>query len=498
MIMLEDKLILSIDQRTSGTKAILYNKKGDVVESAYTLHRQIYPKPGWVEHDAVEIFDKTIEAMKTACQKAGITSDDLAALAITNQRETIVAWDKETGLPICNAVVWQCQRAADICAELEAKGYGGVVKEKTGLPLSPYFSAAKLKWILENVDGAMNKAKEGKLLCGTIDSWLIWKLTGGSVHATDYSNACRTQLFNIRELKWDEEMLNIFGIPASMLPDVKPADDIFGYVKGVPITGIMGDSHAALFGQQCWQTGMAKATYGTGSSVMMNTGGQPVYSENGLATSIAWKDSKGLYYVLEGNINCTGAVIRWLVDQLGILSSSKESGEIAASLKSNDGVYLVPAFVGLGAPYWDSDARAAITGMSIGTGKAHVVRAAEESIAYQIKDILELMMQDAGINLKELRTDGGPTRDRFLMQFQADVLGIDVRPSRIAEVSSLGSAMMAGLATGFWSIDDIEAFAKSEQVYTGSMSAGEIDKLYSGWKDAVSRVFSKNYRQQER
>lgn len=497
MIMQRDRLILSIDQSTSGTKAILYDKKGNIVENSYTLHSQIYPKSGWVEHDAEEIYDKVIEAIKDVCDKAGITNDDIAALAITNQRETIVAWDKYTGRPIYNAVVWQCQRATEICAELQAEGYGDIIKKKTGLPLSPYFSASKLKWMLENIDGAMDKAKSGRLLCGTIDAWLIWKLTDGRVHATDYSNACRTQLFNIQDLSWDRQLLDIFGIPESMLPEVKSSDEIFGYTDNIPITGVMGDSHAALFGQRCWQKGMAKATYGTGSSVMLNTGNQPVYSQKGLATSIAWKSTQGLYYVLEGNINCTGATIKWLVEHLGILSSSKESGEIAASLESNGGVYLVPAFVGLGAPYWNSNARAAITGMTMSTGRAHIVRAAEESIAYQIKDILDLMIQDSGISLQELRTDGGPTRDAFLMQFQADILDIDVRPSRIAEISSLGSAFMAGLAIGFWNMNDIAAIADSDKTYKSRMSTQDRERLYAGWKDAVYKTLSKQEQQGE-
>jgi glycerol kinase len=497
MIMQRDRLILSIDQSTSGTKAILYDKKGNIVENSYTLHSQIYPKSGWVEHDAEEIYDKVIEAIKDVCDKAGIMNDDIAALAITNQRETIVAWDKYTGRPIYNAVVWQCQRATEICTELQAEGYGDIIKKKTGLPLSPYFSASKLKWMLENIDGAMDKAKYGRLLCGTIDAWLIWKLTDGRVHATDYSNACRTQLFNIQDLSWDRELLDIFGIPESMLPEVKSSDEIFGYTDNIPITGVMGDSHAALFGQRCWQKGMAKATYGTGSSVMLNTGNQPVYSQKGLATSIAWKSTQGLYYVLEGNINCTGATIKWLVEHLGILSSSKESGEIAASLESNGGVYLVPAFVGLGAPYWNSNARAAITGMTMSTGRAHIVRAAEESIAYQIKDILDLMIQDSGISLQELRTDGGPTRDAFLMQFQADILDIDVRPSRIAEISSLGSAFMAGLAIGFWNMNDIAAIADSDKTYKSRMSTQDRERLYAGWKDAVYKTLSKQEQQGE-
>lgn len=495
---MERKYVLAVDQSTSGTKAVIWDKNAQIVGKCYVEHRQYYPRPGWVEHDPEEIYTKTLTAVDTVLEKHGVSIDDIAVLAITNQRETVVVWDRETGKPIYNAVVWQCQRASNICREIEEKGYGKVIREKTGLTLSPYFSAAKIKWILDNVQGAREKAREGKLLCGNIDAWLIWKLTGGKVHATDYSNASRTQLFNIKELKWDEEILEIFDIPARMLPKVKFSDEIFGYTEKesgfpgkVPISGVMGDSHAALFGQNCFEKGTAKATYGTGSSVMMNIGEKFLEPKNGLVTSIGWGAFGKIEYVFEGNINCTGATIQWLVDNLQLIPDPKVVGEIASSLEDNEGVYFVPAFVGLGAPYWDSQARAAIIGMSRGTTKAHIVRAAEESIAYQIKDILELMIENSGIELKELRVDGGPTRDNFLMQFQADILGIPVERNKVAEVSALGSAFMAGIAVAFWkSKDEIRNLRQVDKVFVGHMSADERERLYRGWKEAVRRTLS--------
>jgi len=495
---LKGKYILSMDQSTSGTKAIIWDENAKIISKSYVEHAQYYPNPGWVEHDPEEIYSKTLMAIDVVLKDKGIQIGDIAVLAITNQRETAVVWDRETGKPVYNAVVWQCQRAADICKELEQNGYGEMIRQKTGLTLSPYFSAAKIKWILDNVKGAREKAKEGRLLCGNIDAWLIWKLTKGKVHATDYSNASRTQLFNIRDLKWDQEILEIFDIPPQMMPEVKFSDEIFGYTDEesgfpgrVPISGIMGDSHAALFGQNCFEKGSAKATYGTGSSVMMNIGDEFFEAPHGLVTSIAWGMSNRVEYVFEGNINCTGATIQWLVDNLQIIPESKLAGEIASTLKDNEGVYLVPAFVGLGAPYWDSEARAAIVGISRGITKVHIVRAAEESIAYQIKDILDLMVNNSGIGLKGLRVDGGPTRDNFLMQFQADILGISVERNKVAEVSALGSAFMAGIAIGLWkSIDDIKQLRQVDKVFTSKMSEEERNRLYKGWKEAVSKVIS--------
>jgi len=494
----KDKYILAVDQSTSGTKSIVLDRNARLIGKYYVEHSQYYPKPGWVEHDPEEIYQKTLMAIKNVLEENKIPTEDIGILAITNQRETALVWDRNTGKPVYNAIVWQCQRAGEICKELEKKGYDKVIKDKTGLALSPYFSAAKIKWILDNVEGAREKARAGQLLCGNVDSWLVWKLTNGRVHATDYSNASRTQLFNIKELRWDPEILEIFDIPSCMLPEVKYSSDIFGYTSAssifpaeLPISGIMGDSHAALFGQNCFEKGMAKATYGTGSSVMMNIGKEPLESKGGLVTSIAWGAFREIEYVFEGNINCTGATIQWLVDNLELIPDPKVTGEIASSIPDNEGVYFVPAFVGLSAPYWDSDARASIIGMTRGTRKAHIVRAAEESIAYQIKDVLELMMQDSGIALKELRVDGGPTRDNFLMQFQADMLGIPVERNRITEVSAMGSAFMAGLAIGLWnSKDEIKALRQTDKVFTSHMESQERERLYRGWKEAVRRTLS--------
>lgn len=497
---MENRYILSIDQGTSATKTILFNRKGQVVHRCNRVHKQYYPNPGWVEHDPEEIYKNTLKAIHDILYEVKIMGQQIMGLAIANQRETALVWDKQTGKPVYNAIVWQCNRGSGICNRLFEQGYEKIVKEKTGLVLSSYFSAAKIKWILDNVEGARRKAEEGKLLFGTIDSWLVWKLTNGKVHVTDYSNASRTQLFNLKELKWDEELLQIFTIPKTMTPNVKYSDEIFGHTtingileEEIPIAGVMGDSHAALFGQNCFEKGMAKATYGTGSSVMMNIGKNILQSNRGLVTSIAWGMDNCVEYVFEGNINCTGATIKWLVEDLELIPNSKISGKIAASIDSNEGVYLVPAFVGLSAPYWDSEAKASIMGISRGTKKAHIVRAAEESIAYQIKDILDLMVKESGVKLKELRVDGGPTRDDFLMQFQANIINVAVVRNKIEELSAIGSAFMAGLAMGFWnSKEEIKALRATDVIFNCKMDNSERDKLYKGWKEAVRRTLS-NY-----
>lgn len=491
-----EQYILAIDQGTSATKAILFNRKGQVVNRCNKAHNQVYPNPGWVEHDPEEIYKNTLQVIKDILDKTKLTGQQIIALAITNQRETVLVWEKQTGKPIYNAVVWHCNRASNICNKLIEQGYEKKVKEKTGLVLSAYFSAAKIKWILDKVEGAKKKAEEGKLIYGTIDSWLLWKLTNGQSHATDYSNASRTQLFNIKELNWDEELLQIFNIPQAMTPEIKYSDEIFGYTtingtldKEIPITGVMGDSHAALFGQKCFKKGMAKATYGTGSSVMMNIGEKMLESRHGLVTSIAWGMNNQVEYVFEGNINCTGATIEWLVKDLELITNAKMSGKIAASIDSTKGVYLVPAFVGLSAPYWDSEARASIVGISRGTKKAHIVRAAEESIAYQIKDIVDLMAKESGVEVGDLRVDGGPTRDTFLMQFQANILGVPLVCNKIEELSAMGSAFMAGLAMGFWnSKEDIEALKTSSIIFNCKMDNKQKNILYRGWKEAVKRT----------
>jgi glycerol kinase len=498
---LGEQYILTIDQGTSATKAILFNRKGQVVNRCDKSHKQYYPNPGWVEHDPEEIYKNTLQVIHEIFDKTSITGQHIVALAITNQRETVLVWEKQTGKPIYNAVVWHCNRASNICNRLLEQGYEKKVKEKTGLVLSAYFSAAKIKWILDNVEGAREKAEEGKLIYGTVDSWLVWKLTNGKSHVTDYSNASRTQLFNIKELNWDEELLQIFNIPQTMAPEIKYSDEIFGYTtingilsKEIPITGIMGDSHAALFGQKCFKKGMAKATYGTGSSVMMNIGEKMLESRQGLVTSIAWGMDNQVEYVFEGNINCTGATIEWLVKDLELITNAKMSGKIASSIESTEGVYLVPAFVGLSAPYWNSEAKASIVGISRGTKKTHIVRAAEESIAYQIKDIVDLMSKESGVEVRDLRVDGGPTRDTFLMQFQANILGATLVCNRIEELSAMGSAFMAGLARSFWhSKEEIEELRTSSINFNCKMNSKKRNKLYHGWKEAVKRtLFSFN------
>lgn len=494
------KYIVSIDQGTSGTKVMLFDEQGMLVQRHNEAHRQFYPHPGWVEHDAMEIFNQTVTAIDAVIAHAKVNSNEIQAVAIANQRETVVVWDKTTGLPLCPAVVWQCNRATDICDELLRQGYGDMVMEKTGLVLSPYYSAAKVKWILDNVAGAREKAERGELLFGTIDSWLTYKLTGGSVHATDYSNASRTQLYNITKLCWDEELLKLFTIPFSMAPEVCSSNHRFGEMavtclagRHIPVAGIMGDSHAALFGQNCFECGMTKVTYGTGSSIMMNIGNRPYLSKKGLVTSIGWGIDGAVEYVAEGNINCSGASIKWLVDDLQLIGDSKCTEEIALSIPSSEGVYLVPAFVGLGTPYWDSEATALITGMTRGTKKAHVVRAVLESMGYQVKDILDIMTYEADVPLKEIRVDGGPTRNRFIMQFQSDILQSSVIVNQLEEICALGSAYMAGLAVGLWkSKDELKALRKNDVCFTPQMPTSEKDTLYSGWKKAVARALMKS------
>lgn len=492
----ENSYIIAIDQSTSATKGILFNKKGEAEYKISLEHKQYYPKQGFVEHDPEEIFQNTLRIINNILSEKKIGSANIACIAITNQRETAVIWDRDTGKPVYNAVVWQCQRGAGLCARLRDEGYGEVITNKTGLIIDPYFSASKLSWIVENIEGVRNKIKRGELLLGTIDSWLLWKLTGGKIHATDYSNACRTMLFNIRKLEWDQELIELFGLHRSMFPEVHFSDELFGqtdtsviFDNPVNISGLLGDSHAALFGQQCFMPGMAKATYGTGSSVMMNIGTKPLPAPAGLVTSIGWGRNNRIDYVFEGNIHCTGDTINWLIKEAGMIDSAAESENIAVSVPDNNDVYFVPAFVGLGAPYWDNRARACLSGMSRNTTKAHIVRAALESIAYQIKDLIDLMKEMGGIELMELRVDGGPTRNNFLMQFQADMVGKEVIRSNIAEISALGSAFMAGLATGYWNnIDEIKSLRLTDRTFSPKQNKEMINKLYEGWKIAVKRA----------
>lgn len=491
--------ILALDQSTSASKAMIVNPRGVIIAQEALEHKQYYPKPSWVEHDAVEIYQNAVQILRSVVQKTDLTAADIAVLAITNQRETVVVWDKDSGLPVYNAIVWQCRRTSGICSALKETGAEDIVKECTGLLLDPYFSASKVKWILENAAGNVReKAKAGKLLLGTIDTWLIWKLTGGKVHATDYTNASRTLLFNIQSLNWDERLLNIFNIPKSMLAEIKSSNDIFGYTaegelfdRQLPISGIIGDSQAALFGQNCFEPGMVKATYGTGSSVLMNIGGKYRQAGNGLVTSIAWGINKKIEYVLEGIVHCSADSLKWLKDNLGLFDDFSRVEAMAESLGDNEGVYMVPAFVGLGIPYWDADARAAISGMSRATRKEHIVRAALESIVYQIKDAVDTMQQEAGIRIKELRVDGGPTLNAFLMQFQADMLQIRVAGTQAADLSALGSVYMAGLGIGMWDMAAIQQLRQTGRTYVPHMEEAVRERYCQGWRQAVARVLSK-------
>ena len=482
---MEDKYILTVDQSTSATKAILFDSTGRLLKRESVDHNQFYPEPGWVEHDPDEIYRNTVTAVRKVMQNSRIPEDQVKVLAITNQRETVVVWNKHTGIPVGNAIVWQCQRGKDICLELKRKGLEGMIMAKTGLIIDPYFSAPGISWILRNIPEARRMADAGDLLFGTMDTWLVWKLTGGKIHATDYSNACRTMLFNIHELKWDEEIMEWLGIPLSMTPGVKHSDEIFGYTTidsifrhPLPIAGILGDSHAAFLAQLCFEKGLGKATYGTGSSVMMNIGDQPLASPEGLVTSIGFGLKDRFAFVFEGNIHCTGCTIKWLTDEVGLIADPAEAERLAESLDDNEGVYLVPAFAGLGAPYWNNEARAIITGMTRGTGKAHLARAALEAIAYQVKDLVDLMSEKSGIKGVDLRVDGGPTRNNFLMQFQSDMLNCTLSRSEIEEASALGSAFAGGLATGIWKdLEQLKTTRNFDRVYTPEMKDQVRDRL---------------------
>lgn len=497
-ILLGKGYILAVDQSTSGTKAMIVDKWGEILAKSSKEHKQYYPQPGFVEHDPMEIYENVKTVLRDVLNDQGLFPEHMDVLAITNQRETAVVWDKNTGVPVYNAIVWQCRRTSEICDEIKDNGYESIIKDKTGLMVDPYFSATKVKWILDNVDGARERAESGDLLLGNIDAWLIWKLTGGEVHATDYTNASRTLLFNIKTLEWDKELLRIFHIPEAMLPEVKFSDDIFGNTKSgelfmecIPISGVIGDSQGALFGQQCLEVGMAKATYGTGSSVLMNVGNNYIESKNGLVTAIAWGIKGKVQYALEGIIHCSGDTLKWVKDNLGLYNDVSEIEPMTNSIKDNEGVYVVPAFTGLGIPYWDSYARAAIVGMSRGSNKNHIVRAAVESIAYQVRDAVEVIRSESGVELKELRVDGGPTDNKFLMQFQADMLKASVAKAAIAELSSMGSVYLAGLGIGIWSsMEEIKAIRKASEMYVPTMEEGLREKHYSGWKVAVKRVLN--------
>ena len=489
------KYIMALDEGTTSCRCILYNKKGEMVSVAQKEFRQIYPNAGWVEHDAMEIWSTQIGVAQEALYKINCTYENIEAIGITNQRETTVVWDRETGEPVYNAIVWQCRRTAEYCDSLKAKGLELSFREKTGLPVDAYFSASKLRWILDNVEGARAKAEAGKLLFGTIETWLIWKLTGGRVHVTDYSNASRTMMFNINELKWDKDILAELDIPVSMLPEPVPSSFIYGeteeHIFGGPvrISGAAGDQQSALFGQGCFEKGQAKNTYGTGCFLLMNTGESPVYSENGLVTTIAWGIDGKVNYALEGSVFVAGAAIQWLRDELELIDSSPESERLALSVPDTNGVYIVPAFAGLGAPYWNPYARGAIFGLTRGADKCHLTRATLESLAYQTNDLLEAMKEDIGYELLSLQVDGGACANNFLMQFQADITAKPVKRPECIETTSLGAAYLAGLATGFWSgMDDITENLKTDREFTASMNEEKRTKLLAGWKKAVRCV----------
>lgn len=490
------KYVLGIDQSTQGTKALLFDAAGQLICRTDLPHRQIIDDKGWVEHDPIEIYQNTVQVVKNLVEKASVDKNDIGVLGISNQRETAVVWDRKTGEPVYNAIVWQCARGASICEKIAAQGVEEMVRKNTGLQLSPYFSAAKIAWVLQNVEGAQEKADKGELCCGTIDSWLVYKLTGGKEFRTDYSNASRTQMFNIGELSWDEKVCGLFGIPTSCLAEVTDSNGFYGettfdgfFEQPIPIHGVMGDSHGALFGQGCLEKGMIKTTYGTGSSIMMNIGETPVYSKS-VVTSLAWCMDGNVKYVLEGNINYTGAVITWLKDDLQMIQSPGETESLAENANPSDTTYLVPAFSGLGAPYWDSEAKAVIYGMSRTTKKAELVKAGLESIVYQITDVVKAMEKDAGVPIAELRVDGGPTKNRYLMQFQSDMAEIPVQVPKAEELSGIGAAYAAGIAIGMYDIHTIfEGMERKKFVPT--MEKKVREEKYAGWKEAVAKVLTK-------
>jgi len=489
------RYIMSLDQGTTSSRAIIFNEAGSIVSVAQKEFAQIYPNPGWVEHDPMEIWGTQIGVAKEAMEKVGLVPKDIAAIGITNQRETTIVWDKNTGKPVYNAIVWQCRRTAPICDDLKARGLADTIRSKTGLVVDAYFSGTKIKWILDNVEGVREKAEKGEVLFGNVDTWLIWNLTGGKVHVTDYTNASRTMIFNIHTYDWDDDILRELGIPRAMLPEVKPSSFVYGETASeifgatVPIAGDAGDQQAALFGQACYKPGMAKNTYGTGCFMLMNTGEKAVASKSGLLTTIAWGVNGKVEYALEGSIFIAGAVIQWLRDELRIIDNSAQSEEYAAKVKDTNGVYLVPAFVGLGAPYWDMYARGAIVGLTRGAKREHIIRAALESIAYQTRDVLEAMQKDSGITLTNLKVDGGAVANNFLMQFQSDILGVPVYRPKVTETTALGAAYLAGLAVGYWKdMNEIAAKWQIDREFKPAMAPETKEKLYSSWKKAVKRA----------
>ncbi|MCR5367361.1 glycerol kinase GlpK [Eubacterium sp.] len=488
------KYIMALDAGTTSNRCIIFDKEGQIVSVAQKEFEQIFPKPGWVEHSANEIWSSMLGVAVEAIAKASISASDIAGIGITNQRETTVVWDKTTGEPIYNAIVWQCRRTSEYCDTLKKKGLEKIIRDKTGLVIDAYFSATKLRWILENVEGAKDRAQRGELLFGTIDTWLIWKLTQGRVHVTDYSNASRTMMYNIQKLCWDQDILDELGIPACMLPEVRNSSEIYGSSSGtllgaeIPIAGIAGDQQAALFGQQCWDKGSAKNTYGTGCFLLMNTGDKPVFSENGLVTTIAWGIDGKVSYALEGSVFIAGASIQWLRDEMKLIESAEDSEFMARKVSDSNGCYVVPAFTGLGAPYWNQYARGTIVGITRGVNKYHIIRATLESIAFSTSDVLSAMEKDSGVNIKELKVDGGASANNFLMQTQADVINATVIRSSCLESTAIGAAFLAGLAVGYWeSVDDLKNVISIDRIFKADISEVDREIKLSGWHKAVSK-----------
>jgi len=492
-----NQFVLTLDEGTTSARAILFNKKGQIVASSQKEFRQIYPTPGWIEHDPTEIWNSQIDSARKVMAEAAMYNASVACIGITNQRETTVVWDRETGEPIYNAIVWQDRRTSEYCDELKSDKWAEIIKYRTGLIVDSYFSATKLRWILNNVDGAMERAKAGKLAFGTIDTWLVWKLTNGKIHVTDVSNASRTMMYNIRSLSWDKELLELFGIPESVLPQVKSSSEVYGNTERsifgieIPISGIAGDQQAATFGQMCFEKGTVKNTYGTGCFMLCNTGKEIVSSNNNMVTTIGWQVNGKTTYALEGSIFTGGSIVQWLRDELGIIKSSSEVEELAARVPDNGGVYLVPALTGLGAPHWDQYARGTIIGLTRGSNASNIARAALEGIAFQTHDVLKAMQEDLGSPIRELRVDGGAAVNNLLMQFQADILGIPVYRSAIAETTALGATYLAGLATGFWKdVEEIKGQKAVNRSFTRELGNEEIEKLIKGWKKALARATS--------
>ena len=492
-----DKYILALDQGTTSSRAIVFDHAGNAVSVAQKEFTQFFPKPGWVEHDPMEIWSSQIGVAQEAISSLRLSKDEIAAIGITNQRETTIVWDAATGEPVHNAIVWQDRRTAEYCDSLKDKGLTGMIREKTGLIIDAYFSGTKIRWILENVPGARERAEKGELRFGTVDSWLVWNLTGGKVHVTDVSNASRTMLFNINTLQWDQELLDLLNIPISMMPQVRSSSEVYGetsgdvFAEGVPVAGMAGDQQAALFGQMCTEPGSVKNTYGTGCFMLMNTGTEPIMSKNNLLTTIAWKIGDTVNYALEGSIFVGGSVVQWLRDGLGIIKSSSEVEELARTVPDNGGVYFVPALTGMGAPWWDQYAKGGIHGITRGTTAGHIARAALEGIAFQTMDIVGAMEKDAGVRLSELKVDGGASRDNLLMQFQADILGADVIRPQVTETTAKGACYLAGLAVGFWdSVAEIKSQWLAERVFHPDAPEEKVNALKEGWADAIRRTIN--------